>query len=135
MRRAQKHEARHEIVQAENQWHQAMLKANADAMSPLLSSDSVAITPDGALLSRDQILASLGGGAIHLTALRVFDRKVRLYGKTALVTSRAEVTGTSTGEDISGNYRYTCVYVRDTQGGWKIVSFEASRIREHGGHR
>jgi ketosteroid isomerase-like protein len=50
------------------------------------------------------------------------------------VTSLAEVQGTTADGDLSGSYRYTHVYVRDAQGAWKIVSFEASRIREAGDH-
>jgi hypothetical protein len=42
------------------------------------------------------------------------------------------VSGTSTGGDLSGSYRHTRVYVQDAQDKWKIVSFEASRIREPG---
>ena len=63
------------------------------------------------------------------------DRKIRFYGKTAVVTSKAEVTGVMEGNNANGNYRYTRVYVRDPRGGWKIVSFEASRIKEPGGPR
>ncbi len=132
MPRAQKHESHHEIDQLENQWSQAALDANTAAMNSLLADDYLAITPNGTLLSKDQTLASLRSGATHLTALRISDRKVRLYGKTAVVTSKAEVSGTSAGTDITGNYRYTHVDVRDAQGEWKIVSFEASRIREPG---
>ncbi len=36
---------------------------------------------------------------------------------------------------MTGNYRYTRVYVRNAQGDWKIVSFEASRVREPGPHK
>jgi len=57
---------------------------------------------------------------------------VRFYGKTALVNSVAFVQGTTTDGDVSGSYRYTRVYVRDAQDKWKIVSFEASRIRQPG---
>jgi len=32
--------------------------------------------------------------------------------------------------DMSGSYRYTRVYARDSKGVWRIVSFEANRIRE-----
>jgi len=60
---------------------------------------------------------------------------VRFYGTTALVTSRAEVSGSTADGDISGSYRYTRVYVRDEQGVWKIVSFEASRIRDPDDHK
>jgi len=48
------------------------------------------------------------------------------------VNSVAFVQGTTTDGDVSGSYRYTRVYVRDAQDKWKIVSFEASRIRQPG---
>jgi hypothetical protein len=47
----------------------------------------------------------------------------------------AAVNATTGEGDISGNYRYTRVYVRDATGTWKIVSFEASKIRDQGDHR
>ena len=59
---------------------------------------------------------------------------MRFYGTTALVTSRAEVSGTSPEGDFSGSYRYTRVYVRQPDGKWQIVSFEASRIRDRAVH-
>jgi len=86
--------------------------------------------PDGTLQTKEQTLASLRSGATHLTDIKVSDRRVRFYGTTALVTSRADVTGSSAGGPMSGSYRYTRVYVRDKQGTWKVVSFEASRIAE-----
>jgi ketosteroid isomerase-like protein len=45
------------------------------------------------------------------------------------------VSGSTADGDISGSYRYTRVYVRDEQGVWKIVSFEASRIRDPDDHK
>jgi len=92
----------------------------------------MAITPSGILQSKEQALSALRSGAMKFSLLEVSDRKIRLYGTTALVTSRAEVKGTGPEGDMSGAYRYTRVYVRDAHGVWKIVSFEASRIREPG---
>jgi ketosteroid isomerase-like protein len=130
MPRAQKHESRHEIDQLEEAWRIAVLKEDAAAMDSLMSADYIAITPNGTLQSREETLANLRSGAVHLTAIEISDRRERFYGKTALVTCRTEVTGTTPGGEISGSYRYTRVYARDAQGKWKIVSFEASRIRE-----
>ena len=65
-----------------------------------------------------------------MASLNISDRKVRFYGRTAVVTSLAEVSATTADGDISGSYRYTRVYARDAAGNWKIVSFEASKIRE-----
>jgi ketosteroid isomerase-like protein len=132
MPRGQKHESRHEIDQLEDVWRNAVLKGNTAVMDALLADDYMAITPNGTLQSKEQSLASLRSGAIHFTSIEITERKVRFYGTIAQVISRAEVSATIAGEDISGSYRYTRVYVRDAQGKWKIVSFEASRIREPG---
>lgn len=132
--RVQKHESRHEIDQLEDEWREAVMKANTAEMEKLLADDYLAITASGTLQTKDQALASLRAGRMHFTTLDISDRKVRFYGTTALVTSLAEVQGTTGDGEVSGSYRYTRVYVRDPQGAWKIVSFEASRIREPGEH-
>jgi ketosteroid isomerase-like protein len=125
-----KQESRHEIDQLEDAWQNAMLKADIAALDSLLADDYMAITPNGTLQSKEQTLANMRSGATYFTSLQTSDRKVRFYGSTALVTSRSDVTGTTPGGDASGSYRYTRVYVKDDQGEWKIVSFEASKIRE-----
>ena len=109
-----------------------MLKSDTAAMSALLADDFIAITASGTLQTKDRDLANLRTRRVHITSLDVSDRKLRFYGKTALVTSAANVQGTTPDGDVSGSFRYTRVYVLDPQGKWKIVSFEASRIREPG---
>lgn len=135
MPRAERHESRHEIDHLEEKWRDAILSQNSTAMDSLLADDYMGITASGTLQSKQEALANLRSGHVHLTTLDVSDRKVRFYGKTALVTSLAAIEGTNAEGSISGSYRYTRVYVRQTQGDWKIVSFEASRIREPGEHR
>jgi ketosteroid isomerase-like protein len=135
MPRAQKHEVHREIDQKEEAWRDAVLKGNIAALDALLADDYMAISASGTLQSKEQALANVRNGQLHFTALEFSDRKVHFYGTTALVTSRAEVTATAGDKDISGSYRYIRVYVRDARGVWKVVSFEASRIRESGDPR
>ncbi len=128
---ARKHESRHEIDQLEDDWRNAVLTSDTKAMDVLLADDYIGICANGTIEDKDQTLARLRSKAIHVISLTISERKVRFYEKTAVVTSLAEVQGTNTeGNDVSGSYRYTRVYIRDDQGEWKIVSFEASRIRE-----
>ena len=134
MPRAERHETRHEIEQLEEAWRNAVLKGNIAAMDALLADDYMAITPTGILQSKEQALANLRAGTVHFNAIDLSDRKIRLYGTTALVTSRAEVTASGADGNVSGSYRYTRVYVKDPRGVWRIVSFEASRIKEPGDH-
>ena len=135
MPRGERHEVRHEIDQLEDTWRNAIIHRNSSAMDNLLADDYIAITANGTLQSKDQTLANLRAGTLHFASIEFSDRKVRFYGQTALVTSRAEVTGTTSEGDISGSYRYTRVYVKDDHGAWKIVSFEASRIRNSDEHK
>jgi ketosteroid isomerase-like protein len=90
----------------------------------------MAITPTGTLQTKEQTLDSVRSGRVRFATLEFSDRKVRFYGTTALVTSRADVTATTPEGHLSGSYRYVRVYVRDGRGMWKVVSFEANRIRD-----
>ena len=132
---AQKHESRHEIDQLEDEWRSAVLASDAKALDSLLAEDYMAITASGTLQSRDETLANLRSGRLHFTTLTITDRKVRFYGATAVVTSLATIEATNPEGQVTGEYRYTHVYVRDAQGNWKIVSVEASRVREPGQHQ
>ncbi|HWG20232.1 MAG TPA: nuclear transport factor 2 family protein [Terracidiphilus sp.] len=132
MPRAVRHESRHEIDQLEQTWRDAVLHRNVQVMDNLLADDYIAITANGTLQSKQQTLDNLKSGALRFASIEFSDRKVRFYGQTALVTSRAEVNGSTGDGELSGSYRYTRVYVRDGHGGWKIVSFEASRISNPG---
>ena len=129
---AQKHEIRHQIDQLEDAWRTAVLNGNTTALDGLLADDYLAITASGTLQNKEETLNNLREGRTKFTALDLSDRKVRFYGSTALVTSLAEVNGATSDAELKGSFRYTRVYVRNPQGKWKIVSFEASRIREPG---
>jgi len=133
--RAHRHEYRHEIDQMEEAWRTAMLKGNSDAMSDLLADDYTGITATGLIQTKQQTVETLRSGTLQLSGLSIYDRKVRLYGATAVVTSQAELTGSRGDQELTGRYRYTRVYIRNPQGQWKIVSFEASRIQEPGEHK
>jgi ketosteroid isomerase-like protein len=130
MPRGERHEERHEIDQLEDAWREAVLHRDVTAIDRLLADDYVGITASGMLESKDETIEHLRDGTLHFNSIDFTDRKVRFYGSTAVVTSRAEVSGRSPSGDISGAYRYTRVYVREPQGEWRIVSFEVSSIRE-----
>jgi ketosteroid isomerase-like protein len=135
MPRGERHEFRHEIDHLEEHWREALLSGNVAAMDALLADDYMAITANGTLQSKDETLANMRKGSLHIKSIEISDRKVRFYGTTALVTSRAEVSGTTPDGNLEGSYRYTRVYVRDAGGVWRIVSFEASRIRDTEEHK
>jgi ketosteroid isomerase-like protein len=127
--RGDKHEAHKEVEAVEDQWREAMLNNNVADMDKLLADDYIAITANGTIETKAQALALRKAGTLRVTKLELNDIKIRIYGDTAVVTSRAEINGTNGASDISGHYRYTRVY-NYSRGTWRIVSFEASRMRD-----
>lgn len=115
------------IEHLESKWVAAQMVGNTTAMASMMADDYLGISPDGTLETKADTLAAYKNGTLHFTALQTSDRKIRLYGSTAVVVSKAEASGTRNGEPIGGHYRYTRVYHFNGTA-WKIVSFEASPI-------
>ena len=109
------------------EWREALLNNNLPAIDRLLADDYLGIGANGTLETKADVLAMHRSGDLKFAQLNLSDLKIRVYGDTAVVTSKADVTGTRDGRDISGRYRYTRVY-SNRGGQWKIVSFEASRV-------
>ena len=126
---------RKSIEQLEQQYRQAMLKGDVDTMGRMLADDYLGIEPNGIIETKAETLYAWKNHLIEIKALYLSDLHVRIYGDTAVVTSRAYVVGRGPDGLRNGEYRYTRVYHRESSGAWQIVSFEANRIirRHHRG--
>lgn len=120
----------HIIERLEQMCQQAELTANTAVLDTMLSDDYLGIYGDGTLATKAETLDSFKDGTTRFSQIHSWDRKIRVFGSTAVVVSKAQVVGTHDGESLNGTYRYTRVYHRHN-GAWKIVSFEASAIHPH----
>jgi ketosteroid isomerase-like protein len=124
-----KDQYKHQVEQLEEAWRTAQLNGDTDTMDKLLSDDYVGITMTGQVVTKMQQLDRMRNRNTVLTKIELDDVKVKLIGTTAaIVTSLAEIDGTSDGAAMHGTYRYTRVYLRLPSGGWKITNFEATRV-------
>ena len=114
-----------EIVDMERQAREASLHRDPDFSQRTLADDYVAITPLGTVTTKQDTVSARKSGQLRYDAIDVTDMVVRLYGDTAIVTARADVKGHQLGEDFSGPYRYTRVWVRKG-GHWQAVSYQAT---------
>jgi len=117
-----------EIVDLERQSKDAALHRDAAFAERTLADDYVAITPLGQVVSKADTIAARKTAQLRYDTIDVTDMVVRLYGNTAIVTARAEVKGTELGEEFSGPYRFTRVWVR-RNGKWLTVSYQATVTR------
>jgi ketosteroid isomerase-like protein len=114
-----------QIVDMERQAKEASLQRDAEFSLRTLAEDYVAITPLGQVTTKQETITARRSGQLRYESMNVTDMVVRLYGDTAVVTARADVKGHQLGEDFSGPYRYTRVWVR-RNGHWQTVSYQAT---------
>jgi len=114
-----------EIIEMERLAKEASLRRDPEFPQRTLAEDYVAITPLGTVTTKQDALSARRSGQLRYDTIEVSDMVVRLYGDTAVVTARADVKGHQLGEDFSGPYRYTRVWVRRA-GHWQVVSYQAT---------
>lgn len=116
----------------------ALLKIEEDLLAGILKGDwalfdrymapgFVFVGPDGSMQDKAQWMADAKSGALKIESSKNEDMKVRVYGDTAVVTYRSIDKGTFKGMDISGQYRWTDVFIKRA-GKWQIVSTQGSPI-------
>ena len=114
-----------EVIGMERQAKEASLRRDPEFPAKALADDYVAISPLGQVTTKKEAISARKSGQLRYETIDVSDMVVRLYGDTAIVTARADVKGHQLGEDFSGPYRYTRVWVRHS-GRWQAVSYQAT---------
>ena len=114
-----------EVLDMERQAREATLRRDVDFSQRALAEDYVAITPLGQVTTKQDSVSARKSGQLRYDTVDVSDMVVRVYGDTTVVTARADVKGHQLGEDFSGPYRYTRVWIR-RGGHWQAVSYQAT---------
>jgi ketosteroid isomerase-like protein len=112
------------LEQLNEQYIEAVMKADVDWYRQHLADDFVCIDSEGAVLDKEAFLQHTSRGP-YVANYKLENVQVRIYGETALV----QATGYFTRKDgAPGMCRYTDVYVR-AGSDWKVVSAQITRAR------
>jgi len=118
-------EAEDEVVAVNVERLHALATGNMQTLEHLFADDFIYVTPTGKVETKEDFRKSIAGG-YKLAFVEPENLRVRVHGTAAVVTyttRRAASAATSPVESIS-----TCVYVRDPQAGWQLVSQQTNRI-------
>jgi len=103
---------------------QAALKDDAGFFEKQLANQYFGVGADGRLRTKAETVQNFRSGAIKYEAIDERDVKVNTYGSdAAIVHSMASVRATIQGKSVKGDYRATCVYVKEG-GNWREASFQ-----------
>jgi ketosteroid isomerase-like protein len=115
------------VMEMEEALRVAISKGDAKAYGRIVGDDYVFTNQDAVMRTKAQMVSAYESGSIKYESVKFDDLKVYAYGDTAVVTGRSTVKGTDGGKDISGQYRYTRVYVK-RQGRWQLVATQTTTI-------
>lgn len=114
---------------AEQEVAKALLNNDADALGRMLTDDWVVVSTYGGMADKAGFLAVIKSGQFTRKTMELSDSRVKIYGDTAVVTSKLRTSGTIMGRPFDVPERQTDVLVwRD--GGWKSVLTHETEIRQ-----
>jgi hypothetical protein len=117
-----------ELVQRELDLNEAFVSNEPRALAQFLAPSWRHVAADGSVMTYSQMIEFLKNGRLSFDRRQIRRLSVRTYrGDFAVVTGVAEPMYRWEGRSGGGIFRYTSVWVRESEG-WKAVSFHTSRI-------
>jgi ketosteroid isomerase-like protein len=113
------------IRQLNEESGEAQIKRDIAALDRMLADDFILTRANGAVVNKAQNLADVQAGDRSFTSYKSDDVRVRLYGDAAVLTGQVTSSVTYKGQDFSGRFRYTKVFVK-RDGQWRIVAWQAT---------
>jgi len=105
----------------------AVVRNDIATFERYLAPGYVFIGPDGTVQSRAEWMADMKSGALKMASSANDEFTLQVHGNAAVVNYRSTDKGTYNGMDISGQYRWTDVFVKKG-GRWLIVSTQGTPI-------
>jgi ketosteroid isomerase-like protein len=105
----------------------AVVRADTAVLDRETSDEYILTGITGQVSDKAQMLAGFKSGTNKLTVDDLSDMKVHVYGDAAVVTGKMDVKGVMGGKDVTGQARFTRVYVKKA-GHWQSVALQQTRI-------
>jgi ketosteroid isomerase-like protein len=123
-------ETENELMKMEQDMSNALIKADAAAIEKMIAEDCFLTAPDGTTQNKAQFMADVKSGDLKIQSQKIADMKVHGANADAVfVTYVTTDKGTYKGKDISGQFRWTDVFVK-RDGRWMLVASQGTGVDE-----
>jgi ketosteroid isomerase-like protein len=118
-----------ELERLETVWNEAHERGDADTLDALWADDLEVAVPKMPLMSKAEVLGFARSGRMKFSHYTTSDIRVRVYGDAAVVSGRLQRARTLNGKEVSDDWRFTKIYVRQSQK-WRVVAFHCSEAAQ-----
>ena len=118
-----------ELLNLMQDWMNAEVKADMAFLDRFITEDCVITDPAGAVWTKAQFLGGLKSGEGAVISFALDNMKARVFGDAAVVTGRMTAKQTFKGQDISGQYQCTDMFIKKA-GLWQCVAIHLSKIAQ-----
>lgn len=116
-----------EVLAAMDAWKQATIKKDKAALEKLLHDDLSYTHSSGKNETKADVIKSVTAGPSTVEAITFTANTVRVYGNTALVKGKVDITNNTAGKRATSNLDILHVWMKGAQG-WQMVGRQAIRL-------
>lgn len=118
-----------EVMKLERRWDSAFLRRDIRTLSHLMADDFVGTSSKGEVQNKAQTLMSFKATAPHFVSFNNDEVEARFYGDLAIVMGRLKMTVLYESQEVSGQFRYTRVYVKRRKH-WLLVVSHTNKVAQ-----
>ena len=115
------------IMNIEQELTNALLKSDASVFDRYTADNFIFTDPGGGLGHKTEMIASMKAGDFKFESSKIDSMKVQVYGNTAVANYRTTDKGKIKDFDVSGQYRWTDVFVKQNDR-WLLVAGQGTPI-------
>jgi hypothetical protein len=115
------------VAEIEKQRFAAFVSKDYTYLDKVLADDLFYCHSNALIDTKSSLIQSLKDGKLTYQEMTPEEIKVRIYGKTAVITGLCAAKVLSNGQQINTKFRFTDVYVKNKVG-WQMVSWQSLRL-------
>lgn len=118
-----------ELIRLDEEWASAARSVNVQALNRIIADDFSMTTATGETRNKKEYIAELVSGVHKVNSLNPDNHQARIYGNVALLTHGGTTEGEYKGQDTSGSYRWTHIFVKRGKR-WQCVANQMTRLAQ-----